>query len=98
MQDFKAYLLSMHIVGPKAVDFYIHWVNQFFRFARKHPGDAVSEKEKEAYLRHLSKNRESWQVDQAEKAIVLYLFHEKRKADKPSKTDKKTFRPMESGS
>lgn len=43
MQDFKAYLLSMHIAGPKAVDFYIHWVNQFFRFARKHPGDAVSE-------------------------------------------------------
>ena len=90
MQDFKAYLSEMRICGYKAVDFYIHWVTQFYRFAHKCPGEAVTDQEKEAYLRHLSKNRESWQVDQAEKAIALYLFHEKRKEDNLSKTENKS--------
>ena len=74
MQDFKAYLLSMHMAGPKAVDFYARWVTQFYRHIRKKSGDAVTDQEIEAYLKHLSKSRESWQVDQAAKAISLYQF------------------------
>ena len=85
MQNFKAYLLSMRITGPKAVDFYIHWVTQFFRFHRKQPADAVSKPEIEAYLKHLSKSRESWQVDQAAKAISLYQFHERRNATRSTR-------------
>jgi len=85
MQDFKSYLLSMRIAGPKAVDFYIHWVTQFYRYNRKRPGDAVTKQETETYLKHLSKSCESWQVDQAAKAITLYLFYEKRKTDGPAK-------------
>lgn len=71
MQDFKDYLLSMRIAGPKAVEFFIHWVAQCYRFTGKRPGDAVIPQEVEAYLHHLSKNRESWQVEQAAKAISL---------------------------
>ena len=78
MQNFKAYLLSMRITGPKAVDFYIHWVTQYYRFYRKQPTDAVSKPEIEAYLKHLSKSRESWQVDQAAEAISLYQFYQSR--------------------
>lgn len=79
MQHFKSYLLSMHITGPKAVDFYLHWVTRFYRFLNKQPGDAVTQQEMESYLKHLSKSRESWQVDQAAKAISLYQFFINRK-------------------
>ena len=72
MQDFETYLLSMGIAAPKAVAFYIHWVTQFYRFTGKRPGAAVTQQEVEAYLHHLSKSRESWQVDQAAKAVSLY--------------------------
>jgi hypothetical protein len=69
MQNFKSYLLAMHIAGPKAVDFYLHWVTRFYRFLNKQPGDTVTQQEMDSYLKHLSKSRESWQVDQAAKAI-----------------------------
>ena len=59
---------------PKAVDFYLHWVTQFYRFLNKQPGDTVTQQETDSYLKHLSKSRESWQVDQAAKAISLYQF------------------------
>lgn len=74
MQNFKSYLLAMHIAGPKAVDFYLHWVTQFYRFLNKQPRDTVTQQEMDSYLKHLSKSRESWQVDQAAKAISLYQF------------------------
>ncbi len=79
MQNFKSYLLAMHIAGPKAVDFYLHWVTRFYRFLNKQPGDTVTQQEMESYLKHLSKSRESWQVDQAAKAISLYQFFNNRK-------------------
>lgn len=80
MQDFKSYLLSRRIAGPKAVDFYIHWVTQFYRFNQIEPGDAVSKPEVEAYLKHLSKHKETWQVDQAAKAISLFEFYKNKEA------------------
>jgi len=79
MQDFKTYLLSMRIAGPKAVDFYLNWVAQFYNYNQKKAGDPVSKQEIERFLHHLSKKREDWQVDQASKAIKLYQFYEKRK-------------------
>jgi len=79
MQNFKSYLLAMHIAGPKAVDFYLHWVTRFYRFLNKQPGDTVSQQEMDSYLKHLSKSRESWQVNQAAKAISLYQFFNNRK-------------------
>jgi integrase len=79
MQNFKSYLLEMHIAGPKAADFYLHWVTQLYRFLHKQPGDTVIQQEMESYLKHLSKSRESWQVDQAAKAISLYQFFNNRK-------------------
>jgi len=74
MQNFKSYLLAMHIAGPKAVDFYLHWVTQFYRFLNKQPRDTVTQQEMDSSLKRLSKSRESWQVDQAAKAISLYQF------------------------
>jgi integron integrase len=45
----------------------------------------VSREEIEAYLRHLSKNREEWQVKQAKEAIDLFLFFRGKGPWQPSK-------------
>ncbi len=79
MQAFKTYLLVRRITTPKAVDFYLHWVRQLYRFSQKDIGEALTGEEIDAYLKHLSKRHETWQVDQAAQAIKLYRFFEKRK-------------------
>jgi integron integrase len=78
MQAFKAYLLARRITSPKAVDFYMHWVHQCFRFSQIEGVEAVSQEQVEAFLKYLSKKHETWQVEQAAKAIKLYQFFEKR--------------------
>ena len=80
MQAFKAYLLSIRVTTPKGVDFYLHWVRQFYRFSGMDIGQPASRDQIEAYLRHLSKKHETWQVEQAATAIKLYQFFEKRQA------------------
>ncbi len=69
---------SERMTTPKAVDFYLHWVRQFYRFRRKSVGEAVSSEEIETFLKHLAKKHEQWQVDQAAQAIKLYRFFETR--------------------
>jgi site-specific recombinase XerD len=93
MQNFKSYLLAMHIAGPKAVDFYLHWVTRFYRFLNKQPEDTVTQQEMDSYLKHLSKSRESWQVDQAAKAISLYQFFNNRKEVGNGDKDRETVLP-----
>lgn len=78
MQEFKAYLLAMRMTTPKTVDFYLHWVRQFYRFSRMEIGETANREAVEAYLKHLSKKHEDWQVDQAAQAIKLYQFHKSR--------------------
>ena len=78
MQAFKDYLLARRMTTPKAVDFYLHWVRQFYRFSQKNIGEPVSSDEIDAYLKNLSKKHEQWQVDQAAQAIKLYQFFETR--------------------
>ncbi len=78
MQEFKAYLLARRLTTPKAVDFYLHWVHQLYRFSRKEVGEDVAKQDIEDYLKHLSKKNEAWQVVQAAQAIKLYQFFEKR--------------------
>ena len=78
MQAFKTYLLARRMTTPKAVDFYLHWVQQLVRFSHKSVGDSLTREEIEAYLKHLAKRHEQWQVDQAAQAIKLYQFFETR--------------------
>lgn len=79
MQAFKAYLLARRMATPKAVDFYLHWVRQLYRFRRKDLGEAIAGEEIDAYLKHLAHRHESWQVDRAAQAIKLYRFFEKQR-------------------
>ena len=79
MQAFKTYLLARRKTTPQAVDFYLHWVRQLYRFSHKSLGAALTGEEIDAYLKHLAQRHESWQVDQAAQAIKLYQFFETRK-------------------
>lgn len=74
MQEFKAYLLAKRMTSPQAVDFYLHWVRQFYQFSLKRVGESLSREEIDTCLKHLSKKHEQWQVDQAAQAIKLYQF------------------------
>jgi hypothetical protein len=47
------------------------WVNQFYAFCDKIPGDDVSAKEIDGFAKHLMKSREDWQIKQAKEAIQL---------------------------
>ncbi|MEW5948293.1 MAG: integron integrase [Thermodesulfobacteriota bacterium] len=79
MEDFKTYLLSKNIVPETKLVYYISWITQFYAFCGKNPGDDVSSEEIASFLKHLTKSREDWQVDQANEAIQLYLYYNQRK-------------------
>jgi hypothetical protein len=83
MEGFRNYLLSRHLTSPKGVEFYLHWVIRCYEYLRKKPGEAVSKQEMEGFLHSLSKSREEWQTDQAQEAIKLFQFYEKRKITRP---------------
>jgi hypothetical protein len=90
MENFKSYLLSMRITDQKGVDFYLFWVKECYRYCRKGFKQELTRAEVEKFLRHLSKHREEWQVDQALEAIKLYRFHEKRKKNSQNRKHLKT--------
>ena len=74
MEDFRSYLASHRIVPEKKLAYYLSWVTQFYTFCDKNPSDEVSTSEIENILKHLTKTREDWQVNQAGEAIQLYFF------------------------
>lgn len=69
MDNFRNYLESKRIIPKKQVHFYEAWILQFFKFVNKQPTDKITPKEVESFLKHLSKRKEEWQVNQAEEAI-----------------------------
>ena len=83
MEKFKKYLILSQIVPEKKVQFYVNWVSKFYYSCKKDPGTAVTQKEIDEYLKHLSKHCEQWQVNQASDAIHLYLFHLRRGSVEP---------------
>jgi integron integrase len=79
VEHFKAYLLSKRIVPEKKLAYYVSWITQFYAFCNKNPGDDVSAEEIDGFLMHLMKTREDWQVNQANEAIQLYIYYNRRK-------------------
>lgn len=87
MEDFKSYLFSQRVVRDKKLDYYLSWVTQFYAFCDKRLSDRVSEEEIDGFLKHLTKSREEWQVNQANEAIQLYLYFNRRKHDISGRKD-----------
>jgi Phage integrase, N-terminal SAM-like domain len=87
MQRFKAFLLSKGLVPEKKLVYYLAWIFQFYAFCQKKLGEDVSADEIDCYLKHLTKSREEWQVDQPNEAIQLYSYFCKRRPQCGSKRD-----------
>ena len=50
MEDFRTYLLSKRIVSENKVVYYLVWINQFYVFYDKVPGDDVTVEEIDGFL------------------------------------------------
>ena len=87
MEDFRSYLLSKQIVSENKLVYYLVWVNQFYVFCDKIPGDNVSTEEIDGFVKHLMKNRGDWQVKQAKEAIQLFIYYTRRKSQTEAKAD-----------
>lgn len=85
MEDFKSYLLSKHISDKKKAEFYLYWVNLFYRHCNKHNGESFDSEDIDQYLKFLAKSREDWQVKQASEAIQLYRFFKNRQIPRTGK-------------
>jgi hypothetical protein len=63
------------------------WVNQFYVFCDKIPGDDASAEEIGGFAKHLIKSREDWQVKQEKEAIQLFMYYTRRKTHPDVKAD-----------
>ena len=79
MEGFKSYLLSRQIIAEKKVGFYLHWVARLYSFCNQQLGSEFLSADIDRFLKHLSKEKEQWQVKQASEAIQLYIFYQNRK-------------------
>lgn len=84
MQEFREYLTRRRITSPTAVDFYLLWVRQCLRFRGKRPNDEIEQEDLDRFLKHQSRMRETWQVDQARHAIEIYRFWKNRATGRKS--------------
>jgi hypothetical protein len=78
VEHFRSYLLSKRIVPEKKLGYYLSWITRFYAFYDKGLCDDVSSEEIDGFLRHLMKSREDWQVSQANEAIQLYIYYNRR--------------------
>jgi hypothetical protein len=64
--NFGKHLESKRIITKNRVPFYVAWVSQFYKFIDKKSTEEFTPEEVERFLKHLTKNREEWQVTQLE--------------------------------
>jgi len=74
LSRFGEYLLRSRIVAEKYAPYYVRWVRKFMAQATVAPGLGIEDRIT-VYLDWLRGNVESWQLDQAEKAVRLYFSH-----------------------
>jgi hypothetical protein len=86
MNRFAQYLSNKHIIPNRQISFYIHWVRQCYAFCKKAADLCITSDEIDGYLKHISKQKEYWQVDQARMAIGLYVFYKSQNNKNTLKT------------
>jgi hypothetical protein len=69
---FEAYLVRKAFIQEKYVPYYLRWVSWCYSFLDQPVNSSLSADQMQSYLKHISKTREDWQVQQAEKALTLY--------------------------
>ncbi len=79
MKKFELYLLAKQLVNNNNVKYYIAWNRKFYNYYGKQISDIVSDDEIKNYIKQLTNQHESWQIDQAEEAIRLFILKIKKK-------------------
>ena len=72
--EFKIYLLKKAGLKAKYVPFYQRWVESCYLFLKRDVNTPLDTREKEIFLKHLSKSHEDWQVKQADTALRHYAY------------------------
>ena len=57
-----------------SIPYYVKWVAECYTFFQESEANPLGLEHKQAYLRHLAKNDEDWQVKQADYALRLYSY------------------------
>jgi hypothetical protein len=74
LEKFKAYLLETAYIKDRYVPYYMKWVSECYAFLDEPIESILNSDQKQAFLRHLSRSHEDWQVRQADYALRLYNF------------------------
>ena len=74
LESFKTFLSSKGKVNDKYLPFYLRWVTEGYRFLDIPLSQPMINEQKSQFLKHLSKNHEDWQVNQADNALRLYSY------------------------
>lgn len=70
--SFRAYLADTVHAKEKYIPYYLKWVSDGYHFLKAETSTSLDDTDREAYLRHLAKSHEDWQVNQADYALRLY--------------------------
>jgi integron integrase len=74
LESFKQFLSSKGKVNAKYIPFYLKWVSEGYRFLDIPLIQPIKNEQRAQFLKHLSKNHEDWQVNQADNAFRLYGY------------------------
>ncbi len=74
LEPFKNFLSSKGKVNDKYIPFYLKWVSEGYRFLDISLIQPITNEQKDQFLKHLSKNHEDWQVNQADNVLRLYRY------------------------
>ena len=74
LESFKNFLSSKDKVNDKYIPFYLKWVAEGYRFLDIPLAQFITNEQKSQFLKHLSKNHEDWQINQADNALRLYGY------------------------
>src|SRR5512134_2222787 len=80
---FEKYLAQKAFVQDKYIPYYVKWASHCYSFLEQPDNSPLSPELVRNYLNHISKTREDWQVQQAEKALRLYGYYLSSELSRP---------------
>jgi integron integrase len=74
LDQFRYYLIRTVHTKEKYIPYYIKWISDAYEFLKKNAVHALNAQERQEFLKHLSRDHEDWQVNQADYALRLYQY------------------------
>jgi len=74
LTDFREYLIKKARVKEKHIPYYLKWVGDCYSFLCISNSTPLNSDQKKEFLKHMAKDYEDWQVNQADTALRLYGY------------------------